>query len=97
MPVIHAQVQWDSGGVVVCTDASGYQWHVVVPDGRGGVIIAWIEGKEDARSIHAQRINSDGAAVRAAGGAVVCRDAGEVKELKAASDGAGGRLDEKCY
>jgi hypothetical protein len=92
MPVIHAQVQWGSVGEVVSTDAIRYQRHAVIPDGRGGVIIAWIEGKEDARSIHAQRINSDGAAVWAAGGVVVCSDAGEVKELKAASDGAGGGI-----
>ena len=64
---------WDAGGVAVCTETDGQYDPAIVPDGAGGVIIAWTDYRNDLRcDIYAQRLDGSGAGVWNAGGVPVC-------------------------
>ncbi|MCK4349860.1 MAG: T9SS type A sorting domain-containing protein, partial [Candidatus Krumholzibacteria bacterium] len=65
---------WDAGGVAACTETEGQYDPAIVPDGAGGVIIAWTDyRKGDYRcDIYAQRLDGSGASVWKAGGVPVC-------------------------
>ncbi len=85
--------KWASYGVAVCT-ATGYQLEpYIVSDGEGGAVIVW----EDYRTashydIYAQRIDSLGNTMWAAGGVALCTAAEHQLYCKVASDGSGGAI-----
>ena len=83
---------WDAGGVNV-SQLGGSQWHpVLVSDGAGGAIIAYLNDRTADLSIVAQRIRPNGTLAWPAGGIMLC-GASYGRDLPViTSDGTGGAI-----
>jgi hypothetical protein len=84
---------WDLNGVTVTTDTQDQYEPVVMPDGSGGVIIVWTDGRyvmTSGYNVYAQRFDSNGNRLWNAGGNAVCDFDHYQGEPKAVSDGEGG-------
>ena len=82
----------DPNGFPVCTSAGDQILPVVVPDGTGGVIIAWLDRRPTVAAAgvcFAQRVNAQGVPQWAAGG-VQLSTSGDVNPPVIVADGAGG-------
>jgi hypothetical protein len=83
---------WTTNGVPVCT-ASGEQTdYQIVPDGAGGVIIAWSDERSGNKDIYVQRINSSGTALWTANGVSICAATDDQSAVTLISDGSGGAI-----
>jgi hypothetical protein len=83
-------VQWTANGVAICT-ASGVQSQpLMIPDGGGGAIVVWQDGRSSGNDIYTQRVNGAGTVLWAANGVAVCTASGDQYWYKLATDGAGG-------
>jgi len=75
----------------VCT-ATGTQYNqAIVPDGAGGAVVSWQDGRS-GWDIYAQRVSSDGAVLWAVNGAALCTAANGQYYPAIVSDGAGGAI-----
>jgi hypothetical protein len=86
---------WGSDGIIVCNASKGQNYSVMCSDGDGGVIIAWVDRRDDNEDIYAQRINSTGHTQWAENGVPVCNlpeYQGANADLDIDSDGAGGAI-----
>ena len=84
--------QWPVDGVAVCA-AAGNQFAInIVSDGAGGAIIAWIDSRNDAGDIYAQRVNASGTPMWAANGVPLCAAAGMQGSPVIVADGSGGAI-----
>lgn len=83
---------WANNGYVVCSAAGNQNQPVAVPDGAGGVVIAWVDGRTGDFDIYAQRVNSGGSAVWNAGGILVCGEASTQDQVNLIADGVGGTI-----
>jgi hypothetical protein len=63
---------WDTGGVPVCTDSSAQGLEDIAPDGSGGAIIVWSDGRNLNADIYAQRLSAAGIELWTPGGVPVC-------------------------
>jgi len=65
---------WAAGGVAICTATYDQQFPAVVPDGSGGAIVVWQDGRlgDDGLEIYAQRVRANGTTVWQADGVPVC-------------------------
>lgn len=94
----HPVANWTSSGLP-CSDGEGGQFDpVLVPDGAGGVIVTWWDGRNFATSgydIRAQRMNGDGfrpPGWSPGGGVIVCDAPANQEAPGICTDGAGGAL-----
>lgn len=86
---------WATDGVAVCAAASWQDWPSLLPDGAGGVIVAWSDYRDGATShydIYAQRVDSAGAPSWTPNGVAVCKAARGQFYAKMTSNGAGGAI-----
>ncbi|MBN1884247.1 MAG: T9SS type A sorting domain-containing protein [Candidatus Krumholzibacteriota bacterium] len=67
---------WGANGVVVCAYESDCPHPCVAPDGRGGVVVAWCDGRS-TDAIYAQRLDRCGQAAWTANGVAICSSNGE--------------------
>jgi hypothetical protein len=81
---------WLPDGNVVSDAPRRQWWPAVVPDGSGGVVVAWEDSRTPEYGIYAQRINADGETIWAAGGVRLVVDPSIGERPAMASDGAGG-------
>jgi predicted lipoprotein with Yx(FWY)xxD motif len=93
-------VQWEGGGVLLCT-ATDYQSNSqIASDGAGGAIVVWQDDRNGSPDIYAQRVNGSGAIQWVADGASICAATGDQLHPQIASDGAGGAIiaweDQRC-
>jgi phosphosulfolactate phosphohydrolase-like enzyme len=65
-------VQWAPNGVGLCTKTGGQSAVVMVSDGDGGAIAAWMDYRNGPSDIYAQRINAAGIIQWTSDGVVVC-------------------------
>lgn len=86
-------VLWSVNGIPVCTAAYSEVFPQMIPDGSGGAVIAWQDGRTAvANHIYAQRIDANGNALWTDNGVAVCT-AGSGQSLPhLVSDGAGGAV-----
>jgi len=82
--------RWQQGGVAVCDAGGRQEWAELIPDGAGGVIITWHDGRGDDNDIYAQRLTPEGTALWDADGAPVSRADGDQNYPQLASDRNGG-------
>jgi hypothetical protein len=84
--------QWTWSGVPVCA-ASGIQTGVVaVPDGAGGAILAWSDGRNPTFDIYAQRVNAAGVPLWTPNGVPVCSAFNNQWLPDMVTDGSGGAI-----
>ncbi len=84
---------WQPDGVSPCITSTEETGAVLVPDDRGGAIVAWVDMRNMAdNDIYAQRVRSDGSMDWQANGVPVCRAAGEQCFLSMCGDGSGGAI-----
>lgn len=84
---------WGAGGVVVCAGPVLQSNAHVIPDGAGGVIVAWYERATTNWDIRAQRLDANGVRLwTPAHGVAVCTDSNDQHMPVIASDGAGGAI-----
>lgn len=85
--------QWTANGIKVCSkDLSAYSFITVCPDGKGGVLAAWIDGRGTDDNVYAQRIDASGNMLWTADGVAVCAAVKEQSEPQIAPDGKGGAI-----
>ena len=63
---------WALDGIPVCVEPEGQLGPVAVPDGAGGVIIAWWDNRTPDTDVYAQRLDADGYMLWTPEGVPVC-------------------------
>ena len=80
------------GGVIVCSAADEQDNLALAPDGAGGAVIAWRDGRNSNDDIYAQRVDGLGGTRWVANGAGVCVQGNSQDQVQVASDGEGGAI-----
>ncbi|MBL7073770.1 T9SS type A sorting domain-containing protein [candidate division KSB1 bacterium] len=82
---------WGEGGTVVCAELDRQEDPVVVVDGAGGVVVAWVDFRADtAGDIYAQRISGAGELLWDPAGVPLCTAFDIQIAIGITGDGAGG-------
>lgn len=87
--------QWQTDGVPISTvaDLNASDVPVIVEDGAGGAIIAWLDRRSGAHNdVYAQRVNAGGVVQWTDNGVAVCPIVSEHRSPKIVSDGANGAI-----
>ena len=84
---------WSSDGVAVCT-ATGDQWApIMIGDGAGGAIIAWMDDRNTTTSdIYAQRVDANGSTQWSDNGVAICTATDNQWNHQLIGDGSGGAI-----
>jgi hypothetical protein len=86
-------LQWTTNGVAVCTATNSQFDPTIVPDGAGGAIVTWSDGRNGSGSdLYAQRLNSSGAPQWTPNGVALSTTSGEQWPPAMVSDGAAGAI-----
>lgn len=87
-------VMWVANGVPVCTAAGTQDSPAAAPDGTGGVILTWVDGRIGSLStnIFAQRITAGGSKFWTHDGVALCVAQNQQFSPTIASDGVGGAI-----
>jgi hypothetical protein len=87
-------VQWAADGVAIATAANDQRHLRLVPDGRGGALIAWHDFRSGNWDIYAQRVNGGGDRewVLTLDGLPISAAAGTQGNPELISDGSGGAI-----
>lgn len=84
---------WGSNGIPVCALPFSQQLPDVIPDGAGGAIVAWSDGRSGSDDdLYAQRLDASGAPTWAADGVLVAGGAGHQRNPVLVPDGEGGAI-----
>lgn len=67
---------WPNNGAPVCTEAGGQSEPTIVPDGEGGAITAWNDGRGQDADIYAAHLEASGSMPWAINGVPVCTAGG---------------------
>ena len=85
-------VQWQAGGVPLCSASSGQALPRIVSDGASGAIVVWEDHRAGNTDLYAQRISAAGVAQWGPGGLALCADPSSQYGLALVADGAGGAI-----
>jgi hypothetical protein len=84
---------WLAGGAPVCTAAGDQINAGIVPDGVGGALVVWRDGRTDPEpDIYIQHLNASGYSAWAVNGVAVCALSGAQTDPAVVPDGAGGAI-----
>src|SRR5437773_2304367 len=83
---------WGAGGRLACTAPGSQSPLGVVPDGGGGVLVAWSDGREQDMQIFAQRIDETGQPRWNPDGVPIFHDPGVQLHPSIVTDGSGGSI-----
>jgi len=84
---------WNAAGVALCTAANFQYAPAVTPDGLGGAIVAWYDGRSGTHAdVYAQRVDTTGTTHWTAGGVALCNSGRGQYYPTVAADGAGGAI-----
>ena len=83
---------WANGGVLVCGAVGNQRAPVVVDDGQGGVVVAWLDDRAQGSDVYVQRVSTSGVLQWAAQGVALCTAAGVQDQLAVVSDGQRGAI-----
>lgn len=82
---------WTNNGLPVCRISGDQYKPVILPDGNGGALIAWIDTRS-SYEIYGQRINSSGGRLWDTAGINICSSGGSKSNLIVHSDYNGGMI-----
>jgi len=85
-------VQWAAGGVAVSAATNAQLAPQLISDGLGGAIIVWLDFRNGASDLYAQRINAAGVAQWTADGVPLSTAADAQQSQHLVSDGSGGAI-----
>ena len=83
---------WQAGGVAVCAQTYDQMRALVVSDGAGGAIVAWMDQRTGGTHIYAQRLDAGGNALWTAGGVPVYTNDYWPSYINIISDGHNGAI-----
>ena len=84
---------WANGGVLVCGALGSQRAPVVVDDGQGGAVVAWLDDRALGSSdVYVQRVSASGVLQWGAPGVALCTAAGVQDQLAVVSDGQRGAI-----
>ena len=84
---------WIAGGYPVCLEAGDQTSSSIAPDGLGGALVTWRDGRTDPEpDIYIQHMDASGFAKWESGGRAVCDLPGAQTDPAMAADGEGGAL-----
>ena len=84
---------WTVDGVALCTALGAQDSPQLVPDGAGGAIVCWRDGRGGSNlDVYARRVNAAGAPQWTPDGVALCTAAGLQDRPRIVSDGAGGAI-----
>ena len=84
---------WLADGVPVCSAAGEQQLARITPDGVGGAVLSWLDGRSgSSRALYAQRLSASGVVLWDVDGVCVCTTASGEQEAVITSDGRGGAI-----
>jgi hypothetical protein len=87
---LHAM--WVPDGVGICTMTGNQLNARIIPDGTGGAIMAWQDGRGSFFNVFAQRVDADGVIQWTADGVAVCPAGRSRVSPQLVSDGEGGAI-----
>ena len=90
IPALRAN--WQPNGTIVCNAAGDQYEALVINDGAGGIITAWLDDRGSDADIYARRVDGYGNALWTVDGVPVCTAAGWQNNMKIVSDGAGSAI-----
>ena len=83
---------WPAGGIAVCAAAEFQIFPEIVPDGSGGAIIVWNDGRSGTWDVYAQAVDGNGLLLWTAGGIPVASEANDQWWPRVTTDGSGGAI-----
>ena len=83
---------WTANGVVVCNAAGDQEPPSLVPDGTGGMILAWGDGRGANLDVYTQRVNGAGTVQWTANGVSLCAATGTQQNARLCQDGSNGAV-----
>jgi hypothetical protein len=83
---------WTPDGVAVCTADSIQFLPVILADGAGGAIIAWLDKRGSTYDLYAQRLNAAGVPQWTPNGVLIAGGPGDQYANDVVSDGSGGAI-----
>lgn len=90
-----ARADWPQSpfvNVPVCSATGEQYFQRAVPDGQGGVIVAWSDERSDTLDVYAQRISAAGVPLWTTQGVRICGAPWEQSEVTLMEDGNGGAV-----
>lgn len=87
---------WGENGLPVSEAAFDRRFPVMVSDGQGGAIVAWVDLVDPSGDVYAQRLGPDGERLWGSGGVAVCATRHAQGDLALAADGTGGAVVAWC-
>lgn len=90
-----AHADWPQSPLInvpVCSASDEQYFQRAVPDGQGGVIVAWADERSDTLDVYAQRISAAGVPLWTAQGVRLCGAPWEQSEVTLLEDGEGGAV-----
>jgi hypothetical protein len=87
---INGDKLWTTTGVPVCTAIGHQEFARAVPDGAGGIIVAWKDGRGVDADIYAQRLDPDGTPMWSQDGEALCLAPADQEWVHLVADGVGG-------
>jgi hypothetical protein len=82
---------WRNGGIPICIAAGEQNRPILIEDGVGGVIVAWLDrrnGRDD--NVYAQRVSASGKVLWRDDGVVACDAPADQSSIRAVTDGKEG-------
>lgn len=87
------QASWTANGEVVCSEFGDQTLIDAIPDGLGGAIVVWYDGRNGGTECFGQRVNADGTRAWPAGGVALARNpAAAISSPHLTADGRGGAI-----
>ncbi len=80
---------WTPEGIPVCTGGYNQSGPGMIPDGEGGILLAWVDQRNVNNDIYAQRLNSEGTTLWNKSGIPIIKYTGSQTELKMAPGSEG--------
>ena len=85
-------VQWAADGVALCSGTWPVLFPRISPDGSGGAILTWQDGRGADEDIYAQRVDASGVAQWTTNGVALCTAIMDQRRPVLDSDGGGGAV-----
>lgn len=83
---------WSANGIAVCAATAFQIFPEIVPDGFGGAIIVWNDGRSGNWDVYAQAVDANGTLLWAAGGLPIVAEANDQWRPRITPNGSGGAI-----